>query len=145
MKLLYMILTLMLLMLFACGDSTSNSETGSISVNITDAPFPVDWLDSAIVTIDKIEIRQKNEADSGKPFIILSEDTYRVNLLDLRNGEIENLLDFEIPVGSYDLVRLYVESGLVKFKDGSEYEMKVPSGGQTGIKVFIAAVTRPIA
>ena len=139
MKITGLFLSLMLLMLlFACGDSTSNSETGTISVNITDAPFPVDWLDSAIVYIDKIEIRQKNEADSGKPFIVLSEDTYRVNLLELRNGEIENLLDFEIPVGSYDLVRLHVESALVKLKNGSEYDLKVPSGGQSGIKVFIA-------
>lgn len=120
-----------------CGDSTGNSETGNLSVSITDAPFPVDWLDSALVTINKIEIRQKGEADSGKPYIVLSEDEYEINLLDLRNGVTEDLLALEIPVGSYDLVRLYVKSARVKFKDGNESILTVPSGEQTGIKVFI--------
>jgi hypothetical protein len=42
----------------------------------------------------------------------------------------------ELPVGSYDLVRLYVDTAEIKVGD-EVYYLKVPSGSQTGIKVFV--------
>ena len=135
---LFIFVLIGLFLVSGCGDSTGNSGNGTLSLKITDAPFPVDWLDSALVTINKIEIRQKGEADSGKPYIVLSEEEFNINLLDLRNGITEDILEIDIPAGSYDLVRLYVKSARVKFKDGNESTLTVPSGAQTGIKVFIS-------
>lgn len=128
---------LMGFLLFGCSDATDNSSTGKLSLTITDSPFPVDWLDSAIVNINKIEIRDKVDS-SGSPFLVLSEEAQSVNLLDLRNGVTEELLNLDIPVGRYDLIRLYVESAKVKFTDGSVYDLNIPSGEQTGIKIFIS-------
>ena len=39
--------------------------------------------------------------------------------------------------GDYDLIRLHVAESSITLKDGSSFDLKVPSGGQTGIKVFI--------
>jgi hypothetical protein len=91
------------------------------------------------VTITKIELRKAGDGISdGNPFITLSEDTVTVDLINLRNGVTETLLDMEIPSGTYDLVRLYVDEAGLKLNDSDEiHRVKVPGGGQTGIKIFL--------
>ncbi len=111
-------------------------EEGTILIRLTDAPFPIDLIDEANVIITKIEIRRATE-DAGRPFITLSEDTVKFNLLELQNDVTEDLVEIDIPIGSYNLVRLYVSEANILLKDGSEFVMKVPSGAQTGIKIFI--------
>jgi len=65
------------------------------------------------------------------------EREVQVNLLNLTNGITKSLVDTDVPVGTYDLVRVYVKGINVVLTDGTTYDLKVPSGSQTGIKVFI--------
>jgi hypothetical protein len=125
-------------LLFSCsGSDSSSSSSGNISIQLTDAPFPSDLVSEANVTIDKIEIRRSDDSD-GNPFIILSEIEHSFNLLELTNGVTESLVDMEIEEGSYDLIRLYIAEASVVLSDGTEYNLTVPSGDETGIKIFIA-------
>ena len=119
------------------GCSTSEDDMGTLSVLLTDAPFPTDLVDEANVTIIKLEAR---EADGGEqsPYLTLSEETQTYNLLDLRNGVTAGLAELDVPAGSYDLFRLYVSEGFVLMKDGTTHNLKVPSGAQTGIKLFVS-------
>ena len=96
-------------------------------------------IESATVTITKVEIKKVGDGVSdGNPFVVLSDDTVTVDLIDLRNGVTETLLDLDIPEGEYDLIRLYVEEAGLKLKDVADpYSVKVPSGRQTGIKLHI--------
>lgn len=138
----------------SCTDSDDkNSDYGRLSVNLTDAPFPHDLVAEANVTIFKIEARYKGDMDINSEiddnsdssmeteekssFIILMEEEIEVNLLDLTNGVTKNLADLDVPVGTYDLVRVYVKGVNVVLTDGSTYDLKVPSGEQSGIKIFI--------
>lgn len=115
---------------------------GKLSVKITDDPFNISYVESATVTITKIEIRKAGEND-GNPFIVLSEDSVTIDLSKLRNGITEELLNLEIPQGNYDLIRLYVDQASLKIKDQPvAYKVKVPSGQQTGIKIFISPALR---
>ena len=115
----------------------TNSGIGKLVINITDAPFPVDMIDSAMVTIVKVEIRNADE-DSINPYLTIMEDTsITFNLIELRNGISAEMIETDIPEGNYDLIRLYVDNASLTVKDGETYSMKVPSGAQTGIKVFI--------
>lgn len=137
------------LMLVQCSDSTTTpgddrSSTGTLTVSITDAPFPIELITEANVTIDKIELRQLQEdgTDEGTPFTVVSEDVQTINLLDLRNGVTSTLADIEIQSGSYDLVRLYVADASISVADTAAgdtttHDVKVPSGAQTGIKIFV--------
>ena len=52
------------------GCSTSEDDMGTLSVLLTDAPFPTDLVDEANVTIIKLEAR---EADGGvqSPYLTL--------------------------------------------------------------------------
>jgi hypothetical protein len=124
------------LMFSACTKET-NTGSGRIVVKVTDDPFNISFVESATVTITKVEIRQKGPHD-GNPFIVLSEEPKTFNLLDLRNGITAELLNLEIPQGSYDLIRLYVDEASLKIKDqAGDFKVKIPGGSQTGIKIFI--------
>lgn len=126
----------MSLLYFTGCQKVDSDQTGRIIVKITDAPFPIDWIDKASVTITRVEVRNEDESDD-KPFLTLFEGSMEFNLLDLRNGVTADLLDMEIPVGNYNLIRIYVENASISVKDFDTYRVKVPSGSQTGIKVFI--------
>ena len=115
----------------ADGDST-----GRLIVNITDAPFPIEMIEEATVTVTKVEVRNDAESDEH-PFITIFEGSKEFNLMELRNGVMEELVDVEIPAGSYNLVRIYVEDAGIVVRDHGSFSVKVPSGSQTGIKLFI--------
>ncbi len=129
-----------------CSDDTnSNADgTGKLTVQLTDAPFPFDMVAEANVTVFKLEARNKDSEDGamdddgeGSPFITLMEEEMNVNLLELTNGVTEQVASIDVPVGTYDLLRIYVKGVNVVLTDGRTFDLKVPSGEQTGIKVFI--------
>ncbi|MBT8323050.1 MAG: DUF4382 domain-containing protein, partial [Eudoraea sp.] len=151
-KISLIVLVLFGLVLCNCSEDTGGSDTGRLRVQLTDAPFPYDLIAEANVTIFKIEARYKKDddgmddemdtendssEDGGRPFITLMEIDKDINLLELTNGVTENLVDMEVPAGEYDLIRIYVRGVNVLLKDGRMFDLKVPSGPQTGIKVFI--------
>jgi hypothetical protein len=118
---------------------SKESGNGRLVVNITDAPFPVEFVESANVTITKVEIRKAGDGIcDSTPFSVIWSGSEVFNLLELRNGIVEELLDLEIPAGEYDLIRLYVEEASLKVKDGETFSVRVPGGQQTGIKLFIS-------
>lgn len=130
-------------MLSGCSELFNNDQSEGKSrlvIKITDDPFDISYIESATVTITKVEIRRAGDSVSdGNPFMVLSDDTVTIDLIDLRNGLTETLIDMEIEDGEYDLVRLYVMEAGLKLKDIEDpYKVKVPSGGQTGIKIFIS-------
>lgn len=124
------------------GNELQYVKYGKISVKLTDAPFPYEYIDEANVTIYKIETRVKYLDESegvqdDSNFEVLFEGEQKVNLLTLTNGVTMAMGEAEVPVGSYDLVRVYIKEGSVVLKDGTTFDLKVPSGEQTGIKVFV--------
>ena len=135
-------------------DSTTapGDGEGTLTIRLTDAPFPYDLVAEANVTVFKVEARRadyeedtetmdsmddQEENEEGSPFITLMEEEIPVNLLTLVNGSTAMLANVEVPEGIYDLVRVYVRGVNVVLKDGRTFDLKVPSGEQTGIKVFI--------
>ena len=132
------------LVLFGCSDTNdNNSTTGRLSVQLTDAPFLYDLVKEANVTIFKIEARYRGDVEldstttKENSFIVLMEEEIQVNLLELTNGVTENLVNKDVPVGTYDLIRVYVKGVNVILNDDTAYDLKVPSGEQSGIKVFV--------
>ncbi len=139
--LLGIIAALTLLIATGCQDmdnENSKDQNGILIIRLTDAPFPIDMIDSAMVTITKVEIRKKSEGEEdGYPYKTVMEDPVEFNLLDLRNGVTADLAEMEIEPGNYDLIRLYVDEASLAVKEGETYDLKVPSGSQTGIKIFM--------
>jgi hypothetical protein len=141
------ILGLFLLLMLSCQDE---EQTGRIEVKITDDPFPISLIEEASVTITKVEIRAANseeenngessesEADGDESnFIVLFEDSHKAVLTDLRNGVTDALTNLEIPADEYDLIRIQVKDASITLNENINIPVNVPSGEQSGVKVFI--------
>jgi hypothetical protein len=113
------------------GVSDLHNKNGLLIIKLTDAPFPISLIKEANVAINKIEIRKENEG-----FITISEKPDTFNLINLRNGITEEIAKLEIPVGTYDHVRVYSGDATIALKDGKTFNLKIPSGAQSGIKIF---------
>ena len=141
-------------LLMSCSDNDdNNNDYGRLSVKLTDAPFPHDLVAEANVTVFKVDARYKGNmefdgqaidststnmtTENGKSFVVLMEEEVQVNLLELTNCVTQELVDLSVPVGTYDLIRVYVKGVNVILTDGTTFDLKVPSGSQSGIKVFI--------
>jgi hypothetical protein len=152
-------LALAAVLLGGCG---WQGATGTINLQITDAPFPVDLISEATVTITEVKIRsaasqpsdepaesaESELAEDGQdadgdedpeaeesPWVTIFEGSKTFNLLDLRNGRTDLLADATVPAGTYTQMRLVVTEGSITLTDGRIFVMKVPSGAQSGIKL----------
>jgi len=145
-KIFSSLFAVMTLFFVSCSDDEGNGGnlqgTGTLSVQLTDAPFPYELVAEANVTVYKVEARRVSEDDDDdaltvSPYITLMEEEIETNLLGLTNGLTLQLAEIEVPVGTYDQVRVYVKGVNVVLTDGTVYDLKVPSGDSSGIKVFI--------
>ena len=119
-------------------DNISMDGKGRINIHLTDSPFPINLISNTYVTIEKVEIRKKAEAEmseSSDTFIVLSEENMVIDLLELTNGITEEIASAELEAGYYDMIRLHVVDATVVLKDGSEFDLKVPSGSTSGLNV----------
>ncbi len=157
-KLLFGIFAALVIVFFAgCKDMDNyndqqkqldSDQLGHLVIKLTDAPFPFEMIEAATVNIVKVEIRKVCECDEDEyPYIELPlpDDSNGFNLLELRNGVTADLVEMGIEPGNYDLIRLYVDEAVLKVKDGDKYEVKVPSGQQTGIKIFMEPALKVVS
>lgn len=105
---------------------------GNFRLVATDAPFTYDLISSAKITIALIKVRKTDGT-----YTTVSELPKTIDLVTLKNGMVSSLSDITIPPGQYDLVQLHIASASIDMKDGRHFDMTVPSGAQTGLKVFV--------
>lgn len=143
-----MFLAVILVLATSCtqNDSEGTGGKGTLSLLLTDAPFPSNLVKNTLVTIDKIEIRSTTtatatttEADNASQYTVLYEGEGKVfDLLHLQNGITEELANVDLEAGSYDLIRMHVTKAEVVLKDGlATFDLKIPSGSTSGIKIKI--------
>jgi len=116
-------------------DETVKGGKGKLIVKLTDAPFPVSLVENALVTIDKIEIQSTASGTEDSPFTVLFEGEKVIDLLDLQNGITEDLLSSDIASGSYNFIRIHVVSAKIVLKNGTIFDLKIPSGTSSGLKI----------
>lgn len=128
-------------------DSDFETEPGNgyVVIKLTDAPFPADLVAEANVTIDWVQMLaytadneegegEMNGADSANVMFEM-EEAVTFNLLDLNNGVTAILGEKEIPANNYSQIRLHIIDANILLKDGTEYDLKVPSGNTSGLKI----------
>ncbi len=119
-----------------------NQGKGRVIFKITDAPFPVDLVEEANITIDWIKLLkypegevEEEETAEGESILIELEEPATFNLLELRNGLTAELAEVEVPAGSYAEIRLHVTDADILLKDGMDFKLKVPGGDASGLKL----------
>jgi hypothetical protein len=160
-KKLPLVLMLSLLSLFAgCGGSGGgdsgggSNSTGTLSLSMTDAS--TERFKAIYVTIDEVQVHLPGgTADNPKSWqpVDMPRTPMTVNLLDLVNGVREDLGIAVLGQGTYTQMRLiignspdnslnifsqhhpYANYVIDQSNPANVYELKVPSGSQTGFKV----------
>jgi len=124
------------LTLTSCVEKSHSDTMGTLKLSVTDAPFPIEYIEEANITVTKIELRMVSDT-TDSVFKTVMEDSVSFNLMDLRNGITQDLSEVDIEPGTYDLVRIFVSEASLTLVNGSTFDMKVPSGSSSGIKVFV--------
>ena len=136
--------------LAGCGGSGSSGDaTGYLSLGISDAP--VHEAEKVCISFDEIEFK-----GTGDPLVVSLDPPEKVNLLDFQgNNAAPILFREELPAGNYQWMRLGVdavqgtsggagdtggagcdgEGSYIVMNDGNVYNLYVPSGAQTGLKL----------
>jgi uncharacterized surface anchored protein len=131
------------LALQACSDSTGGG-TGTLTVLLTDAPFPFSEVERVDVHIVRIDARTTESTDEEAEddedmggWTTIATPNATINLLSLANGTTTNLGEATLPTGTYDGFRLIIDpaQSSITLKDGTEPEVKWPSAHRTGIKI----------
>ena len=81
------------------------------------------------------EAGEDDSDESESAFVTILDEEVTFDLLDLQNGATAPLASASLTASSYSQIRFIVSSGHVVLADGREFELTVPSGEQTGIKL----------
>ena len=139
----------------ACSDSSLAPGEGRIALRLTDAPFPLDSVESIDVFVVRVEAKAEatTEADAeasvqgasagSNGWIVLATPNASFDLMDLQNGVSTALGDAAVAAGTYHSLRLILntDQSSVTLKNGTTLtgttspSILFPSAGQSGIKV----------
>lgn len=128
-------LVLLVLGLAACSDN--GPSTGQLTLKVTDAP--VDEATAVVVAFTGVELQPADAAARQYDF----DAPRAIDLLALSGGDSASLLEgVSLPSGRYNWVRLRVDAtedgvadSYIALEDGSQHELEIPSGAQTGLKL----------
>lgn len=140
-KILSLLFIGILILSFGCEtDSTDINQdgaTGTIAIQAFDAPFQGDvehiYLNIIEVSVHKASADSSEESE--EEWLILSDTDTTIDFLELVNGQMASLLEENLEVGQYSQLRLLLGDSSAIVVDGTSYELKVPSGTQSGVKL----------
>jgi len=114
-------------------DDNDGGGTGVLRVRLKDAPYPYSSIAAAEITVESVEVHINN----GFETLPVDGAPVSINLLDLQNGVTELLVDREVPAGNLDQIRLIISSAEVTLSDARVFNLVIPSGESSGLKVFV--------
>lgn len=130
-------------LLISCGKDVDPSKSQSVSslenlgkasgnfrLIATDAPFSYDGIASAKVIIKQIDAKSSGDRVSS---VLATPKT--IDLVQLKNGLVSVVIDLNLPAGEYKELNLIIESGSVDLKTGEHFNLKIPSGASSGLKL----------
>ena len=145
----------------ACGGSdTAPRGTGTLVVQLTDAPFPTDSVKSVDIFVVRVDGRVEDVDDAsadthvateseseGDGWKTLATPNASINLLELQNGVVSTVGEAKIDAASYRGFRLVIDpsKSSVTLKNGqvltntSSPSVMFPSASRSGIKIALAS------
>lgn len=138
-----LVLFLSMGILVSCSESidpTSSGGTGTLRMFLVDAPAGIAAVDSLKVVFEEVLVHRGSDGDEGEgEWITVLHDTLAVeertfDLMQLVNGVFATLGEMSLEAGTYTQIRIIIESATIVV-DGVPYDLAIPSGTQTGIKL----------
>ena len=112
---------------------------GRLVVRAQPAPGPAEatpGIVSARVDVERVEVFVDAEVDEESAFYVVTSEPLTLELLELGSGLDEILGSAGLPRGRIDQIRVVVPSGAVTLADGRTFDLDIPSGDASGVKVF---------
>ncbi len=133
---------------FATGcEDNDSSQTGMLSLSITDAPIDQDNVSGVYITVNGLEYhKQNNDWATFKEF----DGPKTFNLMELTDSVSAILGSFEMDAGQYNQIRLTLNAPIrgegtpsnpgcyLEFDGGTTEPLYVPSAEQSGFKLVHA-------
>lgn len=122
--------------LVSCDDGVFDAaeDTGTFRVIMHDAPGDFQEVN---VDVQRIEVNREEDEETGWTTVGEPDEVY--DLLELINGAQTVLGEEELEAGTYRQIRLILGDRNTVVIDDESYDMMVPSGQQTGVKLNIDA------
>ncbi len=137
-----LVVLLGLFMLGSCQEPAADNTkaagtTGTVVLKAFDAPFQgnVEHIYLNILEVSVHKSLADSSSDSTGEWIVLSDTDTTLDFLELVNGRMATLLQDSLKVGHYSQLRLLLGDSSAIVVDGNSYELKVPSGSQSGVKL----------
>lgn len=131
---------IILFMLNACSDEEAR---GRVKIYLTDAPVDGANVESLFLSVTRIELKSESGWKTVKEF----STPLSIDILDYQNGDSFFVTEETLEAGTYTEARLILNATqagsspkanpdcFLRFTDGTEQELFIPSGEQTGYKV----------
>ena len=119
------------LMLSYCSKSTTSKKDGYLKIYLTDTPTDFEEVN---IVVSEVWIHKAGD-DTLANWILLDSTDNTYDLLVLRNGVLALLDSSQLDPGHYTQLRLKVTDGSNIVVDGNQYDLEIPSGYQSGIKL----------
>jgi hypothetical protein len=114
--------------------SCSSDEKAKFQVRLTDAPGDFDEVN---IDIQKVEVHAEDGNPSNGWVTLEGTKAGVYNLLDFSNGVDTLLGSVSLPAGMVSQVRLVLGSNNSIKVNGTTYDLNVPSGSTSGLKINI--------
>jgi len=118
-------------MLIGCSRSTKTTSDGEIKIYLADTPTDFDAVN---IVVSQVSVHKSDE-DSVSGWTVICDTTQTYDLLELRNGAMTLFADHQLDPGHYTQIRLRITDGSNVVVDGSHYDLEIPSGYQSGVKI----------
>ncbi len=102
----------------SCEDDNIESGHGTLTVKLTDDPFPFNYVTEANIGVAKIEL--KNAAGE---YVIVFEGNSNFNMVGLTNGVTKNVVNANIKEGTYSNARITLNAASAKLSNGTSFDM----------------------
>jgi Domain of unknown function (DUF4382) len=142
-KRLLMMMGSALIILFMFNACSDDEAKGRVKIYLTDAPIDGANVEALFLSVSRIELKGEGGWTTVKEF----STPLSIDILDYQNGDSFFVTEETLNAGSYTEARLILNAPevgsspkanpdcFIRFTDGTEKELFVPSGGQSGYKV----------
>ncbi|MCD6543144.1 MAG: DUF4382 domain-containing protein [Flavobacteriaceae bacterium] len=103
----------------SCNDDDDiPSGQGTVTVKLTDDPFPFDFVTEANIGVAKVELK-----NAIGEYIVVFEGSSSFNMVGLTNGSTKNIVTTNIKKGTYSEARVTLNAASVKLSNGTSFNM----------------------
>ena len=124
--------------IFGAGCRKLNMAAGKLVVKMTDAPALYDEVN---VEIKEVQVHYTDSTGASGGWVTLATNAGVYDLLKLQNDVTAVIATgTKLPAGKIHQIRLILGTQNTVVVDSAEFALKIPSGGQTGIKINLDTV-----